>query len=77
MAAVLGLVVVEDSAPSLGLLPDVADESEKGEILDAPERGLVCPVCPYISDYIYCDSDQELSADEIVVRALAYKPIAL
>ncbi|MEW2484954.1 e9imm peptide [Streptomyces sp. NPDC048411] len=56
------------------LLDVVADESETGEILDALERGLVCP---HISDYIYCDSDQELSAEEIVDRALAYKPIAL
>ncbi|MFB7313115.1 e9imm peptide [Streptomyces sp. NPDC056192] len=56
------------------LMDVVADESETGEILDALERGLVCP---YISDYIYWDSDQELSAEEIVDRALAYKPIAL
>ncbi|MFE7709761.1 e9imm peptide [Streptomyces sp. NPDC057486] len=53
---------------------DVADEAEEGEILDALQRGLVCPD---VSDYIYWDFDPELSAEKVVDRALAYKPIAL
>ncbi|WP_406309975.1 e9imm peptide [Streptomyces sp. NBC_00623] len=53
---------------------DVACEAEGDEILDSLKRGLACP---HISDYIYWDADPELSAEGIVDRALAYKPIAL
>lgn len=53
---------------------DVASEAEGAEILDALRRGLACP---HISDYIYWDVGPDLSADKVVDRALAYKPIAL
>ncbi|WP_406270361.1 e9imm peptide [Streptomyces sp. NBC_00191] len=53
---------------------DTADEAEHAEILDILERGLMCP---HISDYIYWNADPELSAEKVVDRALAYKPIAL
>ncbi|MFE9818519.1 e9imm peptide [Streptomyces sp. NPDC005773] len=53
---------------------DLASEAEGAEILDALERGLACP---HISDYIYWDMDPNLSAERIIDRALAYKPIAL
>ncbi|WP_327245565.1 e9imm peptide [Streptomyces sp. NBC_01320] len=56
------------------LTGDLASEAEGNEILDALERGLACP---HISDYIYWDADPDLSAEPIVDRALAYKPIAL
>ncbi|MFD7230756.1 e9imm peptide [Streptomyces sp. NPDC059881] len=53
---------------------DTADEAEADAMLAALERGLGCP---HISDYTFWDSDPELSAEKIVDRALAYKPIAL
>ncbi|MDF6043802.1 e9imm peptide [Streptomyces sp. JH14] len=53
---------------------DIANEAEGDEILDALHRGLACP---HVSDYIYWDFDPELSAEKIVDRALAYRPIAL
>ncbi|MGW5274196.1 e9imm peptide [Streptomyces sp. NPDC004044] len=67
----------DDAVPLVQLLlnPDVADEAEAEEILDALQRGLACP---HISDYIYWDSAPELSAEKIADRALAYnRPIAL
>ncbi|MEU9201419.1 e9imm peptide [Streptomyces sp. NPDC048332] len=53
---------------------DTASEAEGDEILDALCRGLACP---HLSDYIYWDFEPGLSADKIIDRALAYKPIAL
>ncbi|MEU4127819.1 e9imm peptide [Streptomyces wuyuanensis] len=53
---------------------DTADEAEHSEILNALQRGLVCP---HISDYIYWDTDPEPDAANIVDRALTYSPIAL
>ncbi|MFI8824122.1 e9imm peptide [Streptomyces sp. NPDC053431] len=51
-----------------------ASEDEVGDILADLERGLVCP---HISNYIFWDFDPELTAEKIVDRAPAYKPIAL
>ncbi|MEU6951978.1 e9imm peptide [Streptomyces sp. NPDC045714] len=51
-----------------------ADEAEGDEILDALERGLVCP---HISDSIYWGPDPGPSPEQIVDRALAHRPIAL
>ncbi|MDX2731714.1 MULTISPECIES: e9imm peptide [unclassified Streptomyces] len=62
------------SLVQLLLNADVADEAEGDEILAALQRGLACP---HISDYIYWDSEPELSAEKIVDRALAHRPIAL
>ncbi|WP_338676392.1 e9imm peptide [Streptomyces sp. SCSIO 30461] len=52
----------------------VTDEDEADAILDALQSGLACP---HVSDYIFWDSDPEPTAEKIVDRALAYKPIAL
>ncbi|MFJ7327110.1 e9imm peptide [Streptomyces cyaneofuscatus] len=49
-------------------------KAESDEIVEALERGLECP---HVSDYIYWDADPEPSAERVVDRALAYKPIAL
>ncbi|MGW5418962.1 e9imm peptide [Streptomyces sp. NPDC003943] len=51
-----------------------AAEGESSKILAALERGLACP---HISNYIFWDFDPELTAEKVVDRALAYKPIAL
>ncbi|MFD7615100.1 e9imm peptide [Streptomyces sp. NPDC059828] len=52
----------------------VTDEHHADAILDALQRGLACP---HVSDYIFWDFDPELTAEKVVDRALAYKPIAL
>ncbi|MCX2179610.1 e9imm peptide [Streptomyces sp. SKN60] len=56
------------------LMNGETSEQEGDDILDDLERGLVCP---HISDYIFWDFDPELTAEKVVDRALAYKPIAL
>ncbi|MYV63707.1 e9imm peptide [Streptomyces sp. SID4931] len=59
------------------LLDDTGDtgEGEADEILDALERGLGCP---HISDYVYWPlPGSDPTPEEIVDRALAYRPIAL
>ncbi|MGW3580591.1 e9imm peptide [Streptomyces rubiginosohelvolus] len=54
---------------------DGTSEAEADEILGALERGLACP---HISDYIYWSlPDSDPTPEEIVDRALAYRPIAL
>jgi len=52
---------------------DYADEAEGDALVDALERGLACP---HVGDYIYCDRGPEITADEVVDRALAYRPTA-
>ena len=52
---------------------DYADEAEGDALVDALERGLACP---HVGDYIYCDREPEITADEVVDRALAYRPTA-
>ncbi|MFE2232168.1 e9imm peptide [Streptomyces sp. NPDC059442] len=56
------------------LMSGETPEDESSEILAALERGLACP---HISNYIFWDFDPELTAEKVVDRALAYKPIAL
>ncbi|MYW98808.1 e9imm peptide [Streptomyces sp. SID8378] len=59
------------------LLDDTGDtgEAEADEILDALKRGLGCP---HISDYVYWPlPGSDPTPEEIVDRALAYRPIAL
>ncbi|MEV8003636.1 e9imm peptide [Streptomyces parvus] len=59
------------------LLNDTDDisEAEADEILDALKRGLGCP---HISDYVYWPLPGSApTPEEIVDRALAYRPIAL
>ncbi|MET8631421.1 e9imm peptide [Streptomyces sp. NPDC004680] len=53
---------------------DTANEAEDSDILEALERGLGCP---HISDYIFWDYDPAFTAEKVVDRAMAYKPIAL
>nr|WSX50731.1 bacteriocin immunity protein [Streptomyces sp. NBC_00974] len=54
---------------------DIASEDEGSEIIEALERGLRCP---HVSDYIfYPGADQQPSAEQVVERALTYRPIAL
>ncbi|MGY4899512.1 e9imm peptide [Micromonospora aurantiaca (nom. illeg.)] len=54
---------------------DYADEGELGGWLNQLERDLVCPG-GYVSNLIYW-SDPELTAAEVVDRALAYQPIQM
>ncbi|MFF9196911.1 e9imm peptide [Streptomyces sp. NPDC014779] len=56
------------------LMNGETSEDEGDDILDNLRRGLACP---RISDYIFWDFDPELTAEKVVDRALAYKPIAL
>ncbi|MEU1820798.1 e9imm peptide [Streptomyces roseifaciens] len=53
-----------------------AAEEEAGGWLDMLERALRCP-SGYVSDLIFWPPEGELSADEVVDQALAYRPIAL
>ncbi|MEU0960980.1 e9imm peptide [Micromonospora aurantiaca] len=54
---------------------DYADDGELGGWLNQLERDLVCPG-GYVSNLIYW-SDPELTAAEVVDRALAYQPIQM
>ncbi|MFD8789935.1 e9imm peptide [Streptomyces vinaceus] len=56
------------------LLDCEATQAEEETIISTLQRGLACP---HISDYIYWDFDPALSAEKVVDRAMAYKPIAL
>ncbi|MER7516945.1 e9imm peptide [Streptomyces sp. NPDC126499] len=56
------------------LMNGETSEAEGDDILDDLRRGLACP---HISDYIFWNFDPELTAEKVVDRALAYKPIAL
>ncbi|MFD3457259.1 e9imm peptide [Streptomyces sp. NPDC058691] len=56
------------------LTGDTADEPQASELLSALERGLKCP---HIADYIFWDFDPALTAEKVVDRAMAYRPIAL
>ncbi|MEE1818305.1 e9imm peptide [Streptomyces sp. SP18ES09] len=49
-------------------------DEESTKILDALHQG---SGCPQISDYIYWPSTSDPTAEQIVDRALSYKPIAL
>ncbi|MFD9336444.1 e9imm peptide [Streptomyces sp. NPDC060028] len=54
---------------------DTATEGEGSTIIEALELGLRCP---HVSDYIfYPGPGQHPSAEQVVERALAYRPIAL
>ena len=43
---------------------------------DRLDKALACP-SGYVSDWIFWPPERELSADEVVDQALAYRPIAL
>ncbi|MFE6974583.1 e9imm peptide [Streptomyces sp. NPDC057682] len=55
---------------------DHATEAEADACLEALDRALGCP-SGYVSDLIYWPPEHELTADEVVDRALAYRAIAL
>ncbi|MCW1100173.1 bacteriocin immunity protein [Streptomyces sp. RS2] len=55
---------------------DYASDDEVDGWLDRPDRALACP-SGYVSDLIFWPPERELSADEVVDQALAYRPIAL
>ncbi|MFK4272578.1 e9imm peptide [Streptomyces milbemycinicus] len=55
---------------------DYASEEEADSWLDMLDRALACPA-GHVSGLIFWPPERELSADEVVGRALAYRPIAL
>jgi hypothetical protein len=55
---------------------DCASEEEVDRWLDILDRALACPT-GHVSGLIFWPPERELSADEVVDQALAYRPIAL
>ncbi|MER5384445.1 e9imm peptide [Streptomyces sp. NPDC002688] len=55
---------------------DYASDDEVNGWLDKLDRALACP-SGHISDLIFWPPERELSADEVVDQALAYRPITL
>ncbi|WP_406347318.1 e9imm peptide [Streptomyces sp. NBC_00648] len=55
---------------------DFVSEAEADSWLEMLDRALACPT-GYVSDLIFWPPERELSADEVVDTALAYRPIAL
>ncbi|WP_063792429.1 hypothetical protein [Streptomyces atriruber] len=55
---------------------DGTDEEAESRLEDALDRALGCPA-GYVTDLIFWPAGRELSATEVVERALAYRPIAL
>ncbi|GAA2990693.1 colicin immunity protein/pyocin immunity protein [Streptomyces sp. KhCrAH-43] len=55
---------------------DYATEDEADGWLDRLDRALACP-SGHVCDLIYWPPERELSADEVVEQAWAYRPIAL
>lgn len=55
---------------------DGASEDEMDDWLASLDSVLACP-SGYVSDLVFWPPDRELSAEEVVDRALAYRPIAL
>lgn len=55
---------------------DHATEGEADACLERLDRALGCP-SGYVGDLIYWPPERELTADEVVDRALAYRAIAL
>ncbi|MCC3769750.1 e9imm peptide [Streptomyces sp. UNOC14_S4] len=55
---------------------DYGSEEEADRWLDLLDRALVCP-SGHVCDLIFRPPEGELSAEEVVDRALAYRPIAL
>lgn len=55
---------------------DYATEDEADGWLDRLDRALACP-SGHVCDLIHWPPERELSADEVVEQALAYRPIAL
>ncbi|MFD8543106.1 e9imm peptide [Streptomyces sp. NPDC059649] len=58
------------------MVADYASDEEVDSWLERLDRALACP-SGYVSDLIFWPPERELSADEVVDRALAHRPIAL
>ncbi|KPI31780.1 bacteriocin immunity protein [Streptomyces sp. NPDC048253] len=56
--------------------PGCASDDEVAAWLDRLDRALACP-SGHVSDLIFWPPERELSPDEVVDQALAYRPIAL
>ncbi|MFD8521789.1 e9imm peptide [Streptomyces capillispiralis] len=54
---------------------DYASDDEVDGWLDSLDRALACP-SGHVGDLAFWPPERELSADEIVDQALAYRPIA-
>ncbi|WP_031107458.1 bacteriocin immunity protein [Streptomyces sp. NRRL S-146] len=54
---------------------DYASEDEMDAWLDRLDRALACP-SGHVGDLIFWPPELDLSADEVVDQALAYRPIA-
>ncbi|MFI6357349.1 e9imm peptide [Streptomyces sp. NPDC050743] len=55
---------------------DCASDDEVAGWLDRLDTALACP-SGHVSGLIFWPPERELSADEVVAQALAYRPIAL
>ncbi|MEW9520901.1 e9imm peptide [Streptomyces tubercidicus] len=55
---------------------DHASEAEVNDWLDRLDSALACPT-GHVSDLVFWPPERELSAEDVVDRALAYRPIAL
>ncbi|TXS08082.1 e9imm peptide [Streptomyces sp. wa22] len=55
---------------------DYASDDEVNDLLDRLARALVCP-SGHISDLVFWSPERELSAEEVVDEALAYRPLSL
>ncbi|MER6155726.1 bacteriocin immunity protein [Streptomyces sp. NPDC001868] len=55
---------------------DFASDNEVDGWLDRLDRALACP-SGHVSDLIFWPPERDLSADEVVDQAMAYRPIAL
>ncbi|MEU0227109.1 e9imm peptide [Streptomyces sp. NPDC006284] len=55
---------------------DYVSEDEVNDWLDRLDRALACP-SGHVNDLIFWPLERELSAEEVVDLALAYRPIAL
>ncbi|MGA5291587.1 bacteriocin immunity protein [Streptomyces pseudogriseolus] len=55
---------------------DYASDDEVDGWLDRLDRALECP-SGHVRDLIFWPPKRELSADEVVDQALAYRPVAL
>ncbi|MFD5284236.1 e9imm peptide [Streptomyces rubrogriseus] len=55
---------------------EYASDDEVDGWLARLDRALSCP-SGHVSDLIFWSPEQELSADEVVDRALAYRPVVL
>ncbi|MEW1867369.1 e9imm peptide [Streptomyces caelestis] len=55
---------------------DYASDDEVDGWLDGLDRALAC-TSGHVGDLIFWPPERELSADEVVDQALAYRPVAL